>query len=61
MANLRLGILNLEIILGRYYDGIPLFEYFCKLCCSGLVQDKYAFCLSAQLLYKSSGVSHCDV
>ena len=34
MTKLRLGILNLKIVLGRY-EGIPHEKRFCKLCDSG--------------------------
>ena len=44
MTKLRLGILNLEVVLGRY-EGIPHEEHFCKLCDSGLVEDKMHFVL----------------
>ena len=44
MTKLRLGILNLEIVLGRY-EGIPREERFCKLCGSGLVEDGMHFVL----------------
>ena len=42
MTNLLLGILKLEIVLGRY-EGIE--ESFCKLCDSGLVEDEMNFVL----------------
>ena len=42
MTKLRLGILNLEIVLGRY-EGIPREERFRKLCDSGLVEDEMHF------------------
>ena len=51
MTKLRLGILNLEVVLGRY-EGIPREERFCKLCDSGLVEDENAFCFSVQLFYE---------
>ena len=44
MTKLRLGILNLEVVLGRY-EGIPREERFCKLCDSGLVEDEMHFVL----------------
>ena len=44
MTKLRLDILNLEIVLGRY-EGIPREERFCKLCNSGLVEDEMYFVL----------------
>ena len=44
MTNLRLGLLNLEIVLSRY-EGIPCEERFCKLCDSGLVEDEMHFVL----------------
>ena len=51
MTKLRLGILNLEIVLGRY-EGITREECFCKLSDSGLVEDEMLFCFSVQLFYK---------
>ena len=44
MTKLRLGILNLEVVLGRY-EGIPREERFCKLCDSGLVEHEMHFVL----------------
>ena len=44
MTERRLGMLNLEIVLGRY-EGIPLEERVCKLCDSGLVEDEMHFVL----------------
>ena len=38
MTKLRFGILNLEVVLGRYEE-ISGEERFCKLCDSGLVED----------------------
>ena len=44
MTKLRLGLLNLQIVLGRY-EGVPREERFCKLCDSGLVEDEMHFVL----------------
>ena len=44
MTKLRLGILNLKIVLGRY-EGIPREKRFCKLCDSGLVENEMQFVL----------------
>ena len=42
MTKLRLGILNLKIVLG-IYEGIPREERFCKLCDFGLGEDEMHF------------------
>ena len=44
LTKLRLGILNLEIVLGRY-EGIPREERFCKLCVSGVAEADMHFVL----------------
>ena len=44
MTKLRLGLLNLQIVLGRY-EGVPREEHVCKLCDSGLIEDEMHFVL----------------
>ena len=50
MTKVRLGISNLEIVLGTY-EGIPREERFCKLCYSGLVHDEMHFVLVCNYLF----------
>ena len=49
ITKLRLGILNLEIVLSRYV-GIPREERFCKVCDSDLVEDEMHFVLLRKYL-----------
>ena len=44
MTKLRLGILNLEMVLGRY-EVFHVKNVSCKLCDSGLLEDEMHFVL----------------
>jgi hypothetical protein len=44
LSKLRIGMLNLEINLGRY-EGVPREERLCKVCNSGLIEDEFHFVL----------------
>ena len=55
----RLGILNLEIVLGRY-ESISCEEFFCTLCDSGLVEDEMHFVLVCNYFINKSNLLFQD-